>query len=81
MPNTPKYCILVYEMGRTNIDIDDDLMREAMKLTQTKTKRKTVEIALRRLVEKGSLYAAIRRLSGKYAWEGDHDRWRKGRGW
>ncbi len=66
-------------MARTNIDIDDDLIRQAMRLTHAKTMRQTVEIALRRLVEKGSLYAAIRRLEGKHAWRGDHDAWRKSR--
>jgi Arc/MetJ family transcription regulator len=36
---------------RTNIDIDDKLMRQAMKATGAKTKRAAVENALRRLVE------------------------------
>ncbi|MGH9606570.1 MAG: type II toxin-antitoxin system VapB family antitoxin [Terracidiphilus sp.] len=36
---------------RTNIDIDDRLMRAAMKATGTRTKRAAVEAALRRLVE------------------------------
>ena len=35
---------------RTNIDIDDKLMREAMKATGAKTKRAAIEKALRRLV-------------------------------
>jgi Arc/MetJ family transcription regulator len=35
---------------RTNIDIDDELMREAMKATGTTTKRAAVEKALRKLV-------------------------------
>ncbi len=36
---------------RTNIEIDDKLMRQAMKATGARTKRATVESALRRLVE------------------------------
>ena len=36
---------------RTNIEIDDKLMREAMKATGAKTKRAAVENALRKLVE------------------------------
>jgi Arc/MetJ family transcription regulator len=35
---------------RTNIDIDDKLMKQAMKATGTKTKRAAIEKALRRLV-------------------------------
>jgi Arc/MetJ family transcription regulator len=36
---------------RTNIDIDDNLMRQAMKATGAVTKKATVENALRKLVE------------------------------
>lgn len=36
---------------RTNIDIDDKLMRAAMRATGAKTKKATVEAALQRLVE------------------------------
>jgi Arc/MetJ family transcription regulator len=42
-----------------------------MRLTGASSKREAVEIALRRLVEKGTLYRAIRRLRGKLSWEGD----------
>ncbi len=34
---------------RTNIVIDDDLMKEVMELTGLKTKRETVEVALKTL--------------------------------
>jgi Arc/MetJ family transcription regulator len=66
-------------MARTNIDIDDELVEKAMRLTGAHTKREVVNIALRRLVEKGSLYRAVRRLRGKLAWEGDVDAWRLAR--
>jgi Arc/MetJ family transcription regulator len=66
-------------MGRTNIEIDADLIQEAMSLTGARTKREVVDIALRRLVDKGSLYRAIRSLRGKIAWEGDIDTWRSER--
>jgi Arc/MetJ family transcription regulator len=66
-------------MARTNIEIDDGLVEKAMRLTGARTKREVVDIALRRLVEKGSLYRAIRRLQGKLEWEGDVDAWRSGR--
>ncbi len=55
---------------RTNIDIDDRLMREAMRTSGARTKRAVVEEALRLLVQtKGQ--GSIRRLRGKIAWEGD----------
>ena len=66
-------------MGRTNIVLDDALVEKAMRLTGARTKREVVDLALRRLVEKGSLYRAIRRLRGKLAWEGDVDDWRSAR--
>ena len=55
---------------RTNIDIDDRMMREAMRLSGAGTKRAVVEEALRLLVRtKGQ--GGLRRLRGKVAWEGD----------
>lgn len=66
-------------MARTNIEMDERLVEKAMRLTGARTKREVVDIALRRLVDKGSLYRAVRRLRGKLAWEGDVDAWRSGR--
>jgi Arc/MetJ family transcription regulator len=67
-------------MARTNIELDDALVMKAMRLTGARTKREVVDIALRRLVEKGSLYRAMRKLRGKLPWDGDVDRWRSSRG-
>ena len=58
-------------MARTNIELDDDLVEKAMRLTGATTKREVVDIALRRLIEKGTLYRALRSLKGKLSWEGD----------
>lgn len=58
-------------MGRTNIEIDDELIEKALALTGARTRRQVVDIALRRLVEKGSLYRDIRKLRGKLKWDGD----------
>lgn len=66
-------------MGRTNIELDDRLVEEAMDLTGARTKREVVDIALRRLVNKGTLYRSIRDLRGKLAWEGDVEAWRSSR--
>ena len=55
---------------RTNIDIDDRLMHEAMRSSGTTTKKATVEAGLRLLVRTHA-QGAIRRLRGKVRWEGD----------
>ncbi len=57
---------------RTNIDIDDQLIHEAMQKTGSRTKRAVVEEALRLLV-KVHEQPSIRRLRGKIQWEGDLD--------
>jgi Arc/MetJ family transcription regulator len=63
---------------RTNIDIDDDLMRKAMRASGARTKRAAVERGLLLLVEiKGQ--SAIRRLRGKVKWSGDLDLSRRDR--
>ena len=66
-------------MARTNIDIDEVLVDKAMRLTGATTKREVVDLALRRLVEKGTLYRALRRLKGELSFEGDVSGWRSAR--
>lgn len=62
-------------MSRTNINLDDDLVEVAMQLYGTKTKKETVDLALRRLVgARLSVDEAIA-LEGS-GWEGDLDRMR-----
>ena len=63
---------------RTNIDIDDDLMREAMRASGEKTKRSAVERGLRLLIETRA-QSGIRRLRGKVKWTGDLSASRVGR--
>jgi Arc/MetJ family transcription regulator len=55
---------------RTNIDIDDRLMRRAMQASRHRTKRAVVDEALNLLVQTRS-QAAIRKLRGRIRWEGD----------
>ncbi len=63
---------------RTNIEIDDDLMREAMRASGATTKRAVVEQGLRMLVDvRGQ--RAIRRLRGRVQWTGDLNASRLGR--
>ena len=66
-------------MGRTNIVLDERLVSQAMKLSGAKTRRAVVEIALRELVARRSVYRALRRLRGKLPWEGDIAAWRRAR--
>jgi len=63
---------------RTNIDIDDELLTEAMKAAGTATKKATVEEALRQLVDNHRGRQAIANLRG-LGWEGDLDEMRQGR--
>lgn len=55
---------------RTNIVIDDRLMRDALRATGAKTKREAVEMGLRLLLRL-SKQAEIRQLRGKLEWQGD----------
>ncbi len=57
---------------RTTIDLDDVLMRKAMRLSGLTTKKAVVEAALRLLIQTHS-QAGIRRLRGKVKWEGNPD--------
>ncbi len=63
---------------RTNIDIDDDLMRQAMRSSGARTKRAVVEEGLRLLIQTRG-QASMRRLRGKVKWEGNLERSRLGR--
>jgi len=63
---------------RTNIDIDDDLMAEALRATGEKTKRAVVERGLRMLIQV-KRQGRIRRLRGRVPWTGDLDESRQGR--
>ncbi len=55
---------------RTNIVIDDRLMRRAMAASRFTTKRAAVEEGLRLLV-RTKAQARIRRLRGKVKWQGN----------
>ena len=55
---------------RTNIVIDDELMTEAMTLSQIKTKKAVVEMGLKLLVQIKK-QEKIKSLRGKLKWDGD----------
>ena len=70
--------LIVYTSMRTNIVIDDKLMRDTLRATGLKTKREAVEAALRTLL-RISKQGEIRRLRGKLDWQGDLDAMRTDR--
>jgi len=55
---------------RTNIVIDDNLMKETLQLTGLRTKREAVELGLRTVVRLRK-QERIRRFRGKLKWQGD----------
>ena len=63
---------------RTNIVIDDKLMKDALRATGLKTKREAVELGLRTVLRLRQ-QEAIRRFRGKLAWQGDLDAMRTDR--
>jgi Arc/MetJ family transcription regulator len=58
------------ETMRTNIVIDDELMNEAMTLSQIKTKKAVVETGLKLLIQIKK-QERLKSLRGKLNWEGD----------
>ena len=55
---------------RTNIVIDEKLMKDTLRLTGLKTKREAVELGLRTLLRLHQ-QAEIKRYRGKLDWQGD----------
>jgi Arc/MetJ family transcription regulator len=60
---------------RTNIVIDDNLMAEAIELSQLKTKKAVVETGLRLLI-RIKKQERIKSLRGKLKWDGDLEKMR-----
>ncbi|MHB8792789.1 MAG: type II toxin-antitoxin system VapB family antitoxin [Thermoleophilia bacterium] len=60
---------------RTNVVIDDDLMKSALKQSGLKTKRAVIEEGLRLLVELGR-QSNVRAFRGKLKWSGNLDEMR-----
>lgn len=63
---------------RTNIVIDDKLIKDTLRATGLKTKRQAVELGLRTLLRLRQ-QEVIRRFRGKLRWEGDLDDLRTGK--
>ena len=65
-------------MKRTNIVIDEKLIKAGLKATGMKTRRALVDHALRDLLRRESQKKLLE-LKGKVHWEGDLSSMRKGR--
>jgi Arc/MetJ family transcription regulator len=63
---------------RTNIDIDDELMKQAMAATKTTTKKAAVEASMR-LAVRLKAQEGILKWRGKIQWDGDLAASREGR--
>jgi Arc/MetJ family transcription regulator len=63
---------------RTNVDIDDAVLREVQLLTGARTKREAIDVALRDLVARHHR-VGILELRGRVRWEGDLEKSRTGR--
>lgn len=65
-------------MSRTNIDLDDVLVKEGLRLTKLTTKKDLVNYALEGLI-KSIKKKGILKCEGKIKWEGDLDDMRRSR--
>lgn len=67
-----------FTMSRTNIVLDDRLVKEAQKLVHIKTRRALVDFALRELL-RHEKQKQLLNLKGKITWDGDLEKSRHGR--
>ncbi len=65
-------------MLRTNIELDEKLVKEAMKLTRKKTKKELVNYALSELVSRRKRKKLLD-IEGKVEWAGSLAKMRKAR--
>ncbi len=61
---------------RTNVVLDDELIKKALKYGGYKTKKAAIEAGLRLLVQMNS-QKRLRSLRGKVKWEGNLDEMRR----
>jgi Arc/MetJ family transcription regulator len=65
-------------MGRTNVVLDDELVKECQKLTGIQTRRALIDFALNEVRRRGRQKRLLK-LKGSVGWEGDLAEWRKAR--
>jgi Arc/MetJ family transcription regulator len=64
---------------RTNIVIDDQLIKRAMRVSGASTKREAVQKSLELMVRLAEQERLLREARGKFRWEGDLDAMRRDR--
>ena len=65
-------------MGRTNVVIDDELIKECQDLTGIQTRRALIDYALHEVRRRGRQKRLLQ-LKGTVKWEGNLAEWRKAR--
>lgn len=65
-------------MGRTNIDLDDRLVKEGLKIFKCKSKRELVDLVLKELL-RSAKRKEILELRGRVKWEGNIEDLRRSR--
>ncbi|MDZ7759189.1 MAG: type II toxin-antitoxin system VapB family antitoxin [Desulfovermiculus sp.] len=65
-------------MKRTNVVLDDELVKECQELTGIKTRRALIDYALHEVRRRGRQKRLLK-LKGAVNWEGDLAEWRKAR--
>jgi Arc/MetJ family transcription regulator len=65
-------------MARTNIDLDERLVAQGLRIFKCKSKRELVHLALTELL-KGAKRREILKLRGQIKWEGDLEALRRSR--
>ena len=66
-------------MKRTNVVLDEELVKDCIQVTGIKTQSALIDHALRELLRRENQMKLLE-LKGKINWEGNLDVWRQGRG-
>jgi Arc/MetJ family transcription regulator len=77
-PSVPNLLFWGEAMARTNIELDDRLINEGLKVFKCKSKRELVHLALKELL-KSAKRKEILKLRGQVQWDGDLDELRRRR--
>lgn len=67
--------VKIFELMRTNIEIDEGVIQKAIELSGLKTKKAVVDQALKDFLAKQSKLNLLK-LEGKLEWEGNLSDWR-----
>ncbi len=65
-------------MKRTNVVLDEELVKDCIKVTGIKTQKALIDHALRELL-RHEKQIEILELKGSINWDGNLDEWRQGR--